>query len=80
MASERISGERVKVNTESQADLENRLAHAKARLEEAKTDVFILEDVLHRRFKVNTGLVAAADQLYLHGMTEREFDLNLLDD
>jgi len=78
--SERINGIRTKVETDSQQDLEGMLVHAKARLEEARTDVFILEDVLHRRFKVNTGLVTAAGQLYLHGMTEREFDLNVLDD
>ena len=80
MTSERINGVRTKLETDSQQDLEGMLVHAKARLEEARTDVFILEDVLHRRFKVNTGLVTAADQLYLHGMTEREFDLNVLDD
>jgi hypothetical protein len=80
MASERINNERVHVLFESKEDLTTRLQNARVRLEEARTDVFILEDTIYRRFRHEAVTLVVNLRAYKNGMSDREFDLNLLDD
>lgn len=76
---ERIGQARINLNTATEAELLSMEQHARARLEEAKTDVFVIEDYRHRRFgRVADNLIRLDD--YRKGQSDREFELNLFDD
>lgn len=77
---ERLSnGTTINLNTATQAELQDMLRHADARVVEAQTDRFIIEDHLSRRFG-KAGLVLVRLDDYRKGRSEREYDLDVTTD
>lgn len=74
MSTERINGIKINMNVCTQDELETMRGHRAAELEEVKTDIFIIDDTLYRRFG-RTAVGPGLDQ-----PCEREFDLNVVNE
>lgn len=77
---ERINGIRINLNTATQDELVTMLGHTRERIEQAKTDEYLIRDYMERRFgtDVTSRVVTLAD--YRKGKTALEFDLDVTTD